>query len=475
MSRTNLVVIMADQLRYDFVIGQNTPNISALASDSLVFPNTYCASPLCVPARGAFFTGRYPNETGCLINPWVEADKAHGVVKEGTPNLYELLAPNWDCWHTGKQHLNYEPALERRHAHGINWHTLEEHYAPLLAERGHRQPGGQRFRALVPELVSGRHTALGDYSTPAIGCYEPGFESFFDGTILHASLDAIRSRDREKPFFLSAMFLAPHPPFDIPEPWYSMVDSVELPSNVGQWSSGQSPLQLYNLTGFIGSRYSRDEWQDIWRVYAGLVRLLDDCVGKIVAQLKADGLYDETLIVFTSDHGEMLGSHRLWQKMCMYEESIRTPVLLKLPRRMGHKGTRSQLASHVDILPTVCDVLGLPPPADLPGTSLLSAEGIPADRPIYVQYDGNGALGNFSRSIVHRGQKLTVDIFKDEVFFELYDLDRDVQEENNRVWSRPAMAKELLGVLLAHMHRTQDHLKLTDNDLEDFLIRRPSH
>ncbi len=85
--RPHLVIIMADQLRYD-LIGEHTPNINRLLSESTTFDRAYCASPLCVPARGAFFTGRYPNQTGCLINPWEASDASYGEVAANTPNLY---------------------------------------------------------------------------------------------------------------------------------------------------------------------------------------------------------------------------------------------------------------------------------------------------------------------------------------------------------------------------------------------------
>ena len=129
------------------------------------------------------------------------------------------------------------------------------------------------------------------------------------GYILRTTLEAIEQRDRDKPLFLSAMFLAPHPPFQIPDPWYSAVDRIEMPANVGRWSTGQSPLQLYNLTGFIGARYEREDWQEVWRVYAGLVRLLDHCVGEIVARLKSEGLYDDAVILFSTDLDDFLTAY----------------------------------------------------------------------------------------------------------------------------------------------------------------------
>lgn len=471
MTYPNLIVIMADQLRHDFVGGEHTPNIAALAEESAIFPNAYCASPLCVPSRGAFFTGRHPNQTGCLINPWIEDDRVHGAVAEGTANLYDLLGEEWDCWHTGKQHLCYPTPLERRKNSRVNWATLEDTYAPALAARGHRLPGGPKFRTDLPELISGTRTGLGSGSTPATGCYEPGFDSFFDGHILAASLEAIDRRDRNKPFFLSAMFLAPHPPFDIPEPWYSGVRDVEMPQNVGRWSPGQSPLQLYNLTGFVGSRYSRADWQEVWGVYAGLVQLLDHCVGEIVTRLRAEGLYEDALIVFTSDHGEMLGSHRLFQKMCMYEESVRTPVMLKLPRAWQNPGVNNASVSHIDVLPTICDVLGVPPPANLPGRSWM-APGANEERDVFIQYDGNGSLGNFSRAVICGRDKLIVDIFKDEIFFELYRLEDDPEEYQNRITTEPGLAHNLLALLAAHMQATGDHLSLSQTDLDHFIASR---
>lgn len=187
-------------------------------------------------------------------------------------------------------------------------------------------------------------------------------------------------------------------------------------------------------------------------------------MGQIVAALKAQGIYDDTVILFTTDHGEMLGSHRLFQKMCMYEESIRAPVVLKRPGVSASTDPRP--VSHIDLLPTLCAVLDVVAPAGLPGQSLLTDA---APRPVFVQYDGNGALGNFSRAVIRGQQKLIVDTFKDEIFFELYDLCRDPQEEHNLIAHQRDLAAELLALLIAHMRATEDHLLVQPSDLEHFL------
>ncbi|MCY9660143.1 sulfatase-like hydrolase/transferase [Paenibacillus chondroitinus] len=467
--KPNVFIIMADQLRYD-AIGTYTPNLNELKKESVVFNRAYCASPICVPARGAFFTGRYPNETGCLINPWAQQDRVSGMVKEGTPHLYQLMEKHWDSWHTGKQHLFYQVKPEQQSESLTHWDT-EDNYTEYLREHDKQAPGGPKFKGLVPEMVSGQRTTVKSYSIPAMDRYTEGLDYFFDGYITNRSLEAITSRNKEKPLFLSAMYLAPHPPYHLPEPWYSMIgeEEIKLPDNVGVWYPDQSPLQMYNLTGVLGTRYSREEWRSIWAKYLGLVNLLDDGVGRVIDELKRQNLYDNSLIIFTSDHGEMLGSHRLWQKFCMYEESVRTPLWIKFPKTFDPAVREvNEAVSSMDVLPTLCEFLGLDKPEVLSGKSLMPLiHGGKQDREaIYVQYDGNGSLGNFQRCIVKGKYKLIVDLFKDETFLELYDVVNDPQETTNLAVSgdHAHEMSELVAMLKEHMERTGDHLAL-DIDL----------
>ncbi|MFD2117079.1 sulfatase [Paenibacillus yanchengensis] len=474
--KPHVVVIMADQLRADFISPQFTPNIYELSLQSNRLDRSYCASPLCVPARGAFFTGKYPNETGCVINPWAKEDKDYGFVKSGTPNLYQLLEKEWDSWHTGKQHLLTEEKFDTEPDAKTTWLPLEGRFPAYVKEQGKRMPGGEAFRGLVPEMSGGTTTRAKGYSIPTTGLYEDGIDTFFDGFILKDSLHALQERDTNKPFFLSAMFLAPHPPLDIPEPYYSMflAEEMQLPDNVAKWSKNQSPLQLYNLTGAIGTRYSLGEWRKIWGVYAGLVRLLDDCVGKIIAELKTQGIYDDTLLVFTSDHGEMLGSHQLWQKMCMYEESIRTPLFIKLPQQQVGQSYET-LVSAIDVIPTICDYVNVAQDVNFSGKSLrpLFEGGKLSSKHLFVQFDGNGARSNFQRCVVTQSNKLIVDIFKDELFLELYDIVNDPQEKENQAFdhANEATIEQLLQALRQHMEQTGDLLTVPANAYTAFLDR----
>lgn len=477
MNRANLIMIVADQLRFD-VLGKGfTPNIDSIGAQGVTFERSYCASPLCVPARGALFTGLCPNTNGSRINPWYDGDADKGFVHKGIPNLYTLMEGSGrDCIHSGKQHLFTEGGqLENDPNTLTRWMSSEKTYKEYLAQEGRRAPGGPHFRALVPEMGGGCYTRVRSYSNPETGCYSEGASYYFDNYFTECALQGLRERDTAKPLFLSAMFLAPHPPLEIPEPWYSQVqpDEVKLPENVGRWYPYQSPLQMYNLTGVVGSHYTIEQWKESWRVYLGLVRLLDDCVGRILDELKQQGIYEDSLIIFTSDHGEMLGSHRLFQKMCMYEESAHTPLYIRFPGGT-YAGTHiSDAVSHLDVLPTICDCLQIDAP-QCEGRSLIPLIEHPADwqdRDVFIQFDGNGALGNFQRCIVRDRYKLIADIFKDEVYFELYDTIDDPQETQNLLFTEAISdtTRDMLNRLLAHMASTHDEIALPQTDLDRFV------
>lgn len=476
--KPNVILIMADQLRADVLGKGYTPTIDALIEESVAFNRTYCASPLCVPSRGAFFSGLYPNTNGSLINPWEPKDAHYGDIKAGIDTLYTLMENEWASIHSGKQHVFTEGGkLEDRKDSDTNFIATEATYKKFLQQEGKNAPGGDAFRTRIPEMIDGRVTKTSKYSTAEIGVYDQGSQYFYDIYYANKAVEGLRSRNKDKPVLLNAMFVAPHPPFQIPEPWYSAVeaDSFELPQNVGFYSAYQSPLQMYNLPGIIGTRYSRKQWKDSWRVYLGLVALLDDCVKQILDELKSQGIYDDSLIIFTSDHGEMLGSHGLFQKMCMYEEAVRLPLSLKFPKELDVKPRiLSDLVSNIDIFPTLCEYLGLRPSQQLQGRSLLQrildTEALDDNRSVFIQYDGNGSRSNFQRCIIRGRYKLIVDLFKDETYYELYDLFSDPQEQTNLLFScgYSEIAESLFTKLKNHMQETGDLIDLKPFDVEGF-------
>ena len=444
--KSHVIILMADQLRADVLGKGMTPNIDSLREEGIDFPSTYCSCPLCVPSRGAFFTGTYPNKNGSLINPWEPRDAVYGDVKREIKTLYEYMESDWDSIHSGKQHLFTQgEKLEKRKDSKTRWVSTEESYKRFLNENGIPLPGGERFRWRVPELVNGEVTKVSSYSNAETGCYEYGEKYYFDTYFTECALKGLKKRDQTKPLLLNVMFLAPHPPLQIPEPWYSKVrdKDVKLPENVGVYYPNQSPLQMYNLPGIIGSKYDRNSWKEIWRVYLGLVAMLDQCVGRILDELRRQKIYDDSFILFTSDHGEMLGSHGLFQKMCMYEEAVRVPLFMKFPKMSGI-GRKSipNIVEHVDVLPTLCDYLGLDISPSVDGRSLLPLiheKKVEWDETAYIKYDGNGSRSNFQRCVIKGDYKLIVDFFKGETFYELYCIGSDNQETKNLMFQKNTM------------------------------------
>lgn len=469
-----VIIIMADQLRYD-AIGKYTPHINALKKDGVSFNRTYTASPICVPARGAFFTGKYPNNSGSLINGWVKQDEHYRVVKPGTRNLYETLSKQWAAWHVGKQHFFTLPDIEKDPNVKVQWIT-QKTYQQWLAPQGVKKPGGREFTDFSPELVSGAFTHAKRYTVPVHKLYTAGLRYFPDDYFGEKAAAIIRGHKGDQPLMLAATFMSPHPPFHIPAPYYDKVrrQDISVPANVGKWYEEQSPLQLYGLAGFIGSRYSREQWEDVWPRYLGLVNLLDDETGKIVQALKDKGMYDDALIIFTADHGEMLGSHSLWMKMCMYEESARVPLIIKFPRgfKPAVKET-SQPVSLIDVWPTLIDYLGISGAGATDGISLVPlAKGKDFGRnDVFIQYDGNAAYGSNQRCVVSGAHKLIIDTFRDEIYLELYNVEKDPQEKENlsRKPEYRALTEQLIRKVQEHMRQTGDLLKFPENTYQQFM------
>lgn len=263
----------------------------------------------------------------------------------------------------------------------------------------------------------------------------------------------------------------------IPDPWFSRYrpEEVSLPENVGNWYPHQSPLQLYNVTGALGTHYTKAEWAESWRTYLGLVSLLDHCVGQLIDELKQQNIYNDCLILFTSDHGEMLGSHRLFQKMCMYQESAKVPLLMRLPDHPLKKQVSiTDNVSHIDLLPTLCGYLGLEPDLKTEGRSLLplfEENGSLTPRPVFIQYDGNSCLSGCQRCVVDGHLKLIVDSFQNEIFFELYNKTEDPQETRNLLFENGHIheGRRLFELLLEHMAATSDPFICDPGAYEAFL------
>ncbi|MHC4717702.1 MAG: sulfatase family protein, partial [Planctomycetota bacterium] len=378
-SHPHVIMLMADQLRRD-VLGcyggpfGASPAIDSLADESVLFRSHAVNCPLCVPSRISMVTGAWPHVNGAIVNGWDEPERPYGRCRD-VPTMYESLAEAGYCVeHVGVDHLRCEPPLAGRHER-IRFRANPGEFMQQLRRDG-MAVDTSICRSPTMDYVDGQ-PVMRMYSNANTVRWPHPPERFLDSWIADRIIEVIESHDASRPLALMGRFWSPHPPLSCPEPYFSMYDpaQLELPETVGQWCPGQSPIHLVNLPGHVSASLGMDGWRKAWSAYLGMVRLLDDCIGRVVAALRDRGYWDDALFVFTCDHGEMLGSHRMYQKMCMYEESIRVPMMVKPPSYFAPGPqdraltARTQLTQHLDLAATICDYAGAEVPSASQGES----------------------------------------------------------------------------------------------------------
>lgn len=378
--RPNILWIMADQLRYDCV-GANgnriikTPHLDRLAEQSANFSNAFVQAPVCVPSRASFFTGRYPHSHRNRVNYTPLA--ASEVLLPA-----RLKAAGYRTAIVGKSHLyyHYPPTAEEARLTGfelVDLHDGVPFTDPWSAYAQWRQVNDplrnipyRRLARTVPQLRAGLPAGANPWRAAIDECFTD------------TSWTGLRTRERLKelaadgqPFFLFCSFWKPHSPYEVSVPFDSMYSDVEIPlpesetlETIGKLPP---PLQKLILRG-KKPEYDMDRAQLQWlyRSYYGTVSHLDREVGLILDALKEAGIDDNTLVVFTSDHGDQLLEHGLTGKNVFFEASIHVPLMICWANRV-RPGRYDALVESVDVLPTLLELAGLPEPENCQGRSLL--------------------------------------------------------------------------------------------------------
>ena len=336
-SRPNILVIMTDQ---QFAGAMScagnpylkTPAMDKLAEDGVLFTNAYCGNPLCVPSRTVMMTGKMPHETHITTN-------AGGETKNlKTPMLGRFFADaGYDCGYIGKWHLPVKEA--QADIHGFTWFP-----------KGHAH--GKFQDAKVHEAVA---------------------------EFLH--------QERDKPFLMVASFYNPHdicqwargealPQSPIPEPPQPdecppLPDNFAVPEN--------EPEVIRKVQSTFAEVYPSVDWtEDKWRqyrwAYYRLIEKVDVHVGEVMKALQAAGVADNTLVVFTADHGDGAAAHHWNQKQVLYEEAARVPFIVsnQFLTKAGAVDSTHLVSSGLDLIPTLCDYAGIPVPEGLRGCSVRS-------------------------------------------------------------------------------------------------------
>ncbi|MHC4873886.1 MAG: sulfatase-like hydrolase/transferase [Planctomycetota bacterium] len=387
MNKPNILFIYTDEQAVNTLAayGNNQiemPALNRLSSQSTVFENAYVTQPVCTPSRSSLVTGLYPHTNGCIEN--------NIPLRAETKCLPEMLSDkSYVSAHFGKWHLGDELFSQ----HGFdNWAGIEDaynnyfsegkdrntfsHYHNFLIDRGYKPQTGKHFRrkeaAGLPEEVS-----------------KPAF--------LAEKAEEFITENKDKPFILYINFLEPHMPFTGPRDTQYDPAEMPLPENFEDSLSDAQPLktrlfaETYFKRGYEGQALqTKEDWQSLISRYWGLCSQIDTYIGKVLDCLESHGLTDNTVIVFTSDHGDMMGSHRLLAKCVMFEESVKVPLFIKLP---GQKEGRrvSGPVSQVDLVPTLLDLLGEDVPAYLQGKSLaplLAGDNRESSDNVFIEWNG---------------------------------------------------------------------------------------
>ena len=477
--RPNILLICTDQQRYDALgcYGNttiSTPQIDALAAEGVLFEQCYVQSTVCAPSRASLLTGQYPHIHGLWAN---------GVTlppdRERFPRA--LAAAGYDCGVIGKMHLAacHGGRTEERGDDGFRvyeWAHDPTHGSPENAY--HRW-----LEAQHPDLYTAATAhGFGRVGHDAVGFDTMPTEAHYSHWVGERTRDFLRDgREADKPFFLWANFYDPHHPFVAPQEYLERYDPATLPVPLGgpkNLASRPPILTTASAKSYAGiargyAEYSAAEMQDAVAAYYAMVTLIDDEVGRILTTLRDLGLADDTLVIFTSDHGEMLGDHATMLKgPMMYEGAVRVPLLARWPGRLPAGERRADLVQWLDLGPTILDAAGLPPLSGGQGQSLLplargDAEaprrgwaiceyrdsGHPYDPAVHVTMLRTGD----HKLIVHHGAPATAR----QRVGELYDLAADPQELRN-LWDDPASAAlradltaQLLDVMVATEDRSQ--------------------
>lgn len=359
-SPPNVLVLMTDE--HDPRIsgpygepGVHTPALDRLAAGGTVLEQAYCNSPLCVPSRMSFMTGRYVHR----IDAWDNG----AVLRSDEPTwAHRLEAAGYETSLIGKMHFQGLDQL-----HGFRSRPVAEiHGGGPLGDLPAWRPGpGEAIE--VPTVPAGvaamRRRILGA---------GPGRSTniAYDEAVRDATVSFLRARGPGgTPFALCASFISPHfplvaPPEDFARYWPHGVDLPRLPR--GRHPFHRRLIEHFDLEGF-----SEEEILRARAAYFGLCTFVDRLIGEVLDALEACGHAEDTLVVYTADHGEMLGEHGLWWKCNFYEPSVRVPLILRLPGRIPAGGRRGQVCSLVDLVPTLLEYAGArADPAALDGDSL---------------------------------------------------------------------------------------------------------
>lgn len=450
--KPNLLFLWTDEQRADTmaVYGNyrfRVPVMNALASRSIVFDRAYDSQPVCTPARSTVMTGLWPHQNGMLTN--------NIPLPPDAKTFPELLADS--SYHTGyfgKWHLGDELFVQ----HGFQeWISIEDIYNEYFTAGRDRSRRSDYHHFLArlgyqPDTKDGRFSRNFAVGRPLEHCKPAFLAGEASGFIL---------KHRAEPWMLYVNFLEPHMPFSGPLNDLHSEQEAPLPKNYPGIPIEREPRSYSAIRASQKAILERASLVRLNRNYAGLCSQVDQALGRILWALEASGQADNTIIVFTADHGEMMGAHTLTAKGVMYEEAVRVPLLLSIPWRHRARIKIERPVSHIDLVPTLLELMGRGVPENLPGESLLGLlEGRPRrEEDVFIEWNQPKKGPNARAIITPDGWKMAVYDTDNGLLFHRA---RDPLELEN-LYYRPAYAadvRRLRARLEAWQRRAGDQLPL---------------
>lgn len=471
MPKPNILFITSDQQHWNTIGAFNpeisTPHLDRLVREGTTFTRAYCPNPTCTPSRSSIITGKYPSQHGA----WTLGTK----LPEEEVTVGDLLQrEGYRTALVGKAH--FQPVLTKE-----PYTTLEglDKLHDLEFWRGFHGPfyGFEHIDLLrnhANEYLVGQHYTLWmeeqgcanwrDYYTPPIGTMDESAqfawdipEKFHYNTFIAERSNRLLERysEEEEPFMLWASFPDPHPPYLVPEPWASMYDPnrLTLPQVVpGEHDHNPPHFRLtqetnpdfspYRETGYGVHGYhshvgmTEEEHRKALATYYGMVSFMDDAIGKILNKLDELGLADNTIVVFTTDHGHLIGQHGMMYKGGFhYEDLLRLPFIVKYPGRTPAGAVSESIQSLVDLAPTFLRFAGALPPPAMTGVDQSAVWLDPAtsarDHAICEFHHEPTTI--HLKTYIDKRYKITV--YYNQTYGELFDLEKDPQEVHN-LWDR---------------------------------------
>ena len=463
----NILWICTDQQRFDTInsLGYThvrTPNLDRLVAEGVAFTRAYCQSPICTPSRASFLTGRYPNTLHVNRN-------GNDYFPENITLITQTLNDaGYDCGLAGKLHLSAAYGrVERRPDDRYRVFKWSHHPAP----EGYWPTESHAYQQwLVDQGVvwDEAHGAMAETGWEVQSEYQPGIAAALHQTTWCANeAIAFMSEERDGPWLMSVNPFDPHPAFDPPPEYLKRMDKESMPMPLFDVEELESQLDFEGIDHQTELPISPHDYdaKGMVAAYCAQIELIDAQVGWMLQALEDSGDRENTIVIFTSDHGEMLGDHGLLLKGCrFYEGAVHVPLIISCPGLYAQGVRSSSLVELTDLVPTLLDTIGLPIAEEIQGLSLLpilKGEADPDVHRDFVRCEYHDAL---DRDYASRANMLFDGRFKLVVYHgheigELFDLRSDPDEFTN-LWDD----SEAQSLKLSLMKRLFDAVMLATDD-----------